>query len=62
MSKEIIVTGCHDCPMNVYDSGQYICIHPNNWGGDKKDCPLKINSLIIKLQQDGDERSNTEAV
>jgi len=53
MPTEITVTGCGDCPMySVLAGGIEICGHPKNEDcTDLSGCPLKTDSLTIKLKQ-----------
>ena len=60
MPTEIIVTGCGDCPMRDKDYfSDKDCLLPNNISGEEKDCPLKTDSITIKLKQD--DRDKTES-
>jgi hypothetical protein len=52
-SPVVVVYDCNDCPMYQWNGNGYACYHPkqldrdNAWFG----CPLKTNSLTIKLIQ-----------
>lgn len=51
MPTEITVTGCGDCPMRDKDYySERDCLLPNNISGEEEDCPLKTDSITIKLK------------
>lgn len=51
MPTEITVTGCEGCPF-AEDYHDFACAHQDNWGRDFDTCPLKTDSITIKLKQD----------
>ena len=63
---EIKVTGCHDCPFAKPDYNKVNwCINPTNkdgafdvehnrfWETIHPSCPLKQQSITVKLEEDG---------
>lgn len=56
MPTEITVTGCGDCPFANDEVGIYFCMHPQletpPYTNIFDTCPLKTDSITIKLKQD----------
>jgi len=56
MTKKLEVTGCHDCPLNEYLGGPYVCHLTKTFTGTGTAwaiCPLKKGSVEIKLVRKG---------
>lgn len=65
MTNTIEVTGCGDCPMWQRNTQLYTCNHPkrDDYGIDPFDtCPLKTNSIIIKLNDNERETESNSSV